>query len=246
MMNHIFIYEDNEVILETYKNIIENYITMHNQFKLGIVSTEIKNIENDIKNIKVKDQNFNGIYFLDIHFPCDSHSGIYYAKQIRSMDPSSKIIFISSHMELTYVTLEQHIEPFDFIIKDHGIEYIRDKIFNNLDSISLLLDKNTTNEDKLIIKDEGMRYIIDISDVLYIETSKLHPHKLIIHLLDHSEFEFYGKLNNVVLENEKLVRIHRSICINIQYMVYYNNNEVTLKNNLNLPIGRKYKLNLEI
>lgn len=247
-MNYIFIYDDNKIILETYKNIINNYITMHNQFKLGCVSSNINNVISDIEKIKLTDPNFNGIYFLDIHFPNSNHSGIYYAKKIRSINPTSKIIFISSHMELTYITLEQHIEPFDFIIKDHGIEHIRDRIFHNLDNITLSLDKITNDNNKLIIKDEGMRYIINLSDVLYIETSKLHPHKLIIHLIDKSEFEFYGKLNNIVLENENLIRIHRSFCVNVKYVTTcdYPNKEITLNSELKLPIGRKYKINLNI
>lgn len=244
-MNYIFVYEDNKALLDTYKNIMDNYILMHEQFKLYKVSMTPQDIENDIKKLNDMDLNFNGIYFLDIHFPNDEHSGIYYAGKIRLLNPSAKIIFISSHVELTYATIEQHIEPFDFIMKDYGIEYIRNQIFNNLDQISSQIKDSSAQ--KIIIHDEGIKYILPISDVLYIETSKIHPHKLVVHLIDNSNIEFYGKLANVVLENDALIRIHKSFCVNKNYILEFNsiNNSLLLKNKTTIPVGKKYKKELE-
>lgn len=238
-MLNIFLCENNPVLLNKYSEIINNYCLMHDSIKLLLASTQPNELLNFLK--KNIDSLQKGVYFLDIHFPNAIHDGIYYGLKIKELDSQGKIIFITSHSELSYLALERHVEPFDFIIKDLGVDEIQRKIFKD---ISIIMDDYINNNKN----DHFIRYEIDnyiknvpLSNILYIETSS-QPHKLIIHTEDYSE-EFYGRLASFVDEKVGLIKVHRSYVINIHKLVSLDtgHKEVLLENNERIPLSYKYK-----
>ncbi|WP_170314986.1 LytTR family DNA-binding domain-containing protein [Saccharibacillus brassicae] len=58
----------------------------------------------------------------------------------------------------------------------------------------------------------GSRRIhLALSDLYFIET--LPPHKLIVHTAD-SQYQFYGKLNQLEKEYPQMMRVHKAFLIN--------------------------------
>lgn len=236
-MTNVFICDDNPDLLNEYIKIVKNYSLMHDNVKLAFSSTDPNCLLDYLKQNEI----INGIYFLDIHFPNTKHDGIYYGLKIKEFDSQGKIIFITSHSELSYLALERHSEPFDFIIKDLGIEEIQKKIFED---ISIIIDTciyNSKNNEFISYEVDNHLKKVLLLDLLYIETSP-QPHKLIIHTKEYSE-EFYGKLatfNNLELG---LVRVHRSYVINIHKIVSVDTTykNIVLENNEVIPLSYKYK-----
>lgn len=242
-MLNIFLCEDNPVLLKKYSKIVNNYCLMHDSIKLLLASTQPDELLSFLK----KDTNViqRSVYFLDIHFPNITHDGIYYGLKIKELDRQGKVIFITSHSELSYLALERHVEPFDFIIKDLGIDEIQEKIFKD---ISIIMDDYISdNKSDYFINYEVNNYIkkVPLSDLLYIETSS-QPHKLVIHMEDYSE-EFYGRLAGFVDEKIGLIKVHRSYIINIHKLVSFDtvHREILLENNEKIPLSYKYKKHFE-
>ncbi len=61
------------------------------------------------------------LFFLDLDFGNNEFNGIDLAKQIRSIVPGSKIVFVTNHYELALDVLKSGTEPFGFIEKTTNI-----------------------------------------------------------------------------------------------------------------------------
>ena len=63
-------------------------------------------------------QQQDGLFFLDMEIGEDKQAGLELASRIRATIPLAKIVFITTHDELSFVTLERRIAPLDYILKD--------------------------------------------------------------------------------------------------------------------------------
>lgn len=92
---------------------------------------------------------------------------------------------------------------------------------------------------KLVIKSRPQNLVVDFDEVLYITT--LDKQALIVNLsgeekkLGISLQDLYEKI-----EPMGFIRCHRSFIVNVDYVESFDKLSCTLKNMVNVPLGRKY------
>lgn len=134
--------------------------------------------------------------------------------EIRKYDPNAKIVFITTHAELTYLTFLYKVEAMDYIPKDDRVN-LQQKI---TDCIDVAIDRHThsviPNDDVLVVKSGNTDIKLDISKLQFIESSPI-PHKLIAHL-DNRMVEYYGKIKDLEAISDCLYRCHQSYVVNVK------------------------------
>lgn len=208
----VILCEDNEKILQQIATYIENYAMIEdNSIKIVLKSPDSSEVLSYIQS------NRADCYFLDIDLGTKV-TGIEIAKQIRELDPTASIIFVTTHSEMLRLTFTYRVEAMDFIIKDN----ISDLKHNVLTALKTAYDKYTK-----IGKQETTRYYqikigefvknIDFQKLLYFTVSDV-AHKVILYTTQ-GQFEFYQSLNTIEEMDESFFRIHRSYIINIKNIV---------------------------
>lgn len=205
----IFICEDNTIHRRTIEGYIQNYLLIEELDMTIEVSTDDPY---EIISYLEKNSVHNGIYFLDIDLQCEL-DGIKLGAKIRNMDISGKIVFITTHSEMMYFTFKYKVEAMDYIIKDN-INDLQKRIIAALEQAKKHYqeDKNDQKERIKIIINKQIR-VFPLKEVMFIETSQV-PHKLILHLSQNT-IEFYGKIHEIESLASSLIRIHKSVVVNI-------------------------------
>jgi two-component system response regulator AgrA len=220
-MLEILICEDDDKQREDIEKIIKGCILINDyDISFGVAVDNPKEL---IDYISEK-QNFTGLYFLDIELD-SSINGIILASQIRKIDPSAKIVFITSHIELMALTFDYNVEAMGFITK--GNKKMREQIS---DCISVAVErylnvKKDTNE-HIVIKVGSSEVKLNVSDIQFIETSEL-SHQLRINMKNR-QVNFYGKISEIEKLNSNFYRCHQSYVVNIKNIdrIEKNNREI--------------------
>ena len=201
----IYICEDDTKQLEVISAVIKNRIMIENLDSYVHIATSDP-IEL-LQAARVRTSSF-GIYFLDIELKDSDLDGIMIGKRVRDLDPLGKIIYVTSHTDLSMSILKSNIEPTDYIIKED--------IF------------------KIEFNDEIK--FLPIKDIQYFSTSPGTPHKLEVHLT-HAQMQFYDKIKEIEKMNRHFIRCHKSYVINTQNVRTINKKtrEITLANGEVIP-----------
>jgi len=180
--------------------------------------------------IKYRSDNNPMFYLLDIEFADSETKGIDIAAEIRKNDATAKIVFVTTHEELAYLTFKRKIEPLDYIRKEDGIKAMNESLYKDLDVTFERLHELNSQRRRMFHYSLGSRdYTVDISTINYLETSS-SSHKIFLHTLTEIT-EFRGNLNSIEEEFSNLYRAHKSILVNINNirsvdsmnkMIYFN------------------------
>jgi two-component system response regulator AgrA len=228
----IYICEDDIKQLEVIAAVIKNRIMIENLDSYVHVATS-----DPVELLQAASERTSsfGIYFLDIELKDSNLDGIMIGKRVRDLDPLGKIIYVTSHTDLSMSILKNNIEPTDYIIKEdifdlkENVERILSKIFE---------DVQTTPLQKDIFKIEFNDEIkfLPIKDIQYFSTSPGTPHKLEVHLT-HAQMQFYDKIKKIEKMNHHFIRCHKSYVINTQNVQTINKKtrEITLTNGEVIP-----------
>ena len=207
-MLSIIICEDDLAQLQQMEKIIRDYVMIED---LGIEVVLATDNPIDVLDYLEKNPQTTGLYFLDVDLGHEV-TGIGLAAKIREIDDMGKIVFVTTHGELTYLTFMYKVEALDYIIKDNP-EGIRDRVY---DCIKIAHERylNDKNPEKKIykVKIEDRVLAIDQDDIMFIESSDI-PHMLILHL-DNSQIEYYGSLKDIEVALPNFYRCHKSYIIN--------------------------------
>lgn len=167
--------------------------------------------------------------FLDIEL--GDISGIEIATQIRKVNESVIIFFITNHSR--YISEALKSMPFQYILKpiSEKKELFFEEFYRGIDKLKKI--KQTIIIDTLYGEE-----IVRVDSIRYIEYLN---RKIIIHT-DKKEICFIGKLSEW---NEKLlpynfVQCHKSFLVNLNHIDKIRFAEIIMDNNMNVPIGRKY------
>ncbi|BBO00031.1 LytR/AlgR family response regulator transcription factor [Sporolactobacillus terrae] len=224
-MFHIYLCEDNLQQLNTYKQIVNNQILIF-EYEAQIVQATDNPL--DIITATRMNNERGGLYLIDIELNGQKERGLNLAAGIRSLDVLAKIIFITTHSEMSFLTFERKVEPFDYILKDRGIESVKKQLEEDL---RLVWKRRNTIGEKmktLFTYQIGNRIRrIPMNDLLFIETSSV-PHRLILHAL-HRVIEFNGNLTEIGKNYPKLFRCHKCFLINPENIVSLNTKERTVE-----------------
>lgn len=179
------------------------------------------------------------VLFLDIDLP--GMNGIEFRKKNVNIPAC---IFISSHPEYAIETFE--IDTLDFIskpLKKNRFDYSIHKLidFFSMKEKSEYFDILSGSQ-FLKIKEGHNTIQIKISDIIYLEALKDYT-RLITLQKKHCVLSSIGQ---ILKENHfsNFIRIHKSYAVPKHLITKKNSYEVVINSNINLPIGRAYKENL--
>ena len=122
-MIDVYICGDNEKQRNYLKSQIENFITFE---QLDMQITTVTDKASVILSTAREASNC-GLYFLDIDLNTPETNGFLLAQNIRKVEPRCFIVFVTSHIELSYYTYQYKVEALDFIVKDN-LDTMKNKI----------------------------------------------------------------------------------------------------------------------
>ena len=172
-------------------------------------------------NITVPD-----ILLLDIDMP--ELSGLDIARALSDLTAKPLLIFVTSHDELVYDSLQFH--PFGFVRKSHLTRELPKMLDDAVNEISGK-DKHFcfhSSEGDVKLKLDDIRYFE--SDGNYIK------------LFASEEYRFRDTLSSLenALSGNGFVRIHKGFLVNQAAVKIINSDECVLSDNVRLPVGRSY------
>ena len=160
----------------------------------------------------------------------DGMNGIEAVSKIRKIDKNIPVAFVTSSLDFA---LESYrLSALKYIEKPYKKEDVEEIL-----RLAMLQKQNIPS---LQLQKNGKERKIPFTNILYLEQ---HSHKLIVHLLDGSNEEFYEKLSNILehLSSQSFYNCHKSYAVNLNY-VQNINSEVrcfVMENNDNVPIRRE-------
>lgn len=231
-MLNIAICDDNYNMLVRIQDILKNELEKYNE------KANIKIFTNGEILLKAHETIIFDILFLDIEMP--DISGFEIAKKLRDSFSNSYLIFITTHSELVYSSLD--FQPFNFIRKNDIIP-LEDKICEIL--CKLLF--HTKQNKKVLIEDVeefGSKHSVYVRDILYIESighyCRFYLRNRQVPLKQRCTIQECEKYYSVY----NFIRVHRSYVINLKYLdiLDLNNKKIHLNYcSEYIPLGRKYK-----
>jgi two-component system response regulator AgrA len=207
-MLSIIICEDDWRQRQTIETYVKNYIMMESLDMELVFSTG--NPLEVLEFVKSKPKMI-GLYFFDVDLQHEM-SGLTLAAEIRKYDDLGKIVFVTTHGELSYLTFTYKIEAMDYIIKDNKDDLQR-RICESIQLAHERVTNDRSNQKKLFkLKDGDTIRSIDTADIIFFESSSA-SHKIILHL-ENGEIEFYGALKEIEDQCSSFYRCHKSYLIN--------------------------------
>lgn len=148
------------------------------------------------------------IIFLDISIP--EMDGFEIAKKIREKDHDIIIIFCTSYYTITNASKGFEVEAEDFLAKPMLYKKI-EKILNKAYGKKLI-----NAEEKLILKCQNGIYTLQLSDIIYLETSNK---TVLIHTVK-GDFICYQKIRDLEerLSNKLFYRCHNCYLVNMDFI----------------------------
>ncbi|MGL6108398.1 LytR/AlgR family response regulator transcription factor [Romboutsia sp.] len=206
------IVEDEKLILEDIKNIIENYSK-----KIEVVAT----FNNGVDVLSFLESNDIDVMFVDINIPL--LNGMSLAKVVSKFEKKPYIVFITAHKEYAVEAFEIH--AFDYVLKPYSVDRIRE-IINRIEesentngnrynkgnySQKIASENNPLN--KLKVKDKNSINLLELEDVYYLKSQEKIT---VLHTKDR-EYEINSCIADVEAEiySDKFFRCHRSYIVNI-------------------------------
>jgi len=185
------------------------------------------------------EKNTVDVVFLDIDMP--KTTGIDFRKKFMEIPAC---IFITSHPEFAVESFE--LETLDFIVKPLRPErfaqtVLRIEEFMNIKRKAQLFE-TSFGDDTIYIKEGYEQTRLRLHDILYLEALKDYT-LLVTSTKRHCVFSGIG---NLLKENhfKSFVRVHRSFAVQKQFVHKIGAQQLTLNNNIHIPIGNSYKDNL--
>lgn len=178
---------------------------------------------NDLLNCKIS---FD-LILLDIEM--ENKSGIEVAREIRTFDQDTKIVFITNSED--YLRVGYTVSANRYFIKP-----IDEKEFNF--EITCLL-KQSLLDNKFIMDHRISPYKLYFKDIVYIE---FYNRKTLVHTKkDSLSTVLTLKEWMELLENMNFSRVHKAYIVNLNYVNGFKGDFVGLSNAIELPLGRKFK-----
>lgn len=180
------------------------------------------------------------ILFLDIDMP--ELTGFDIAKILRDDFSNCFIIFVSSHSELIYESMD--FQPFHFIKKDC------DEPLNiSVNRIVKKLMKHMKQNEKVILEGEQSdRLAVYIHNIIYLESDRHYVKYYIKDLPQPVKVRESISECEEKYTNYDFVKIHKRYIINLRYLSHFDNmnNEVTLSFiNRRLAMSKNYKKDVD-
>lgn len=211
----VFICEDNPVLLQQYRQTIENLILIE-EYDIELLTAVTTPEELLQAASRHYSQNAHaGFYLLDIDLQA-SMDGFELAQQIRAFDSRGFIVFITTHSEMAMLTFKYKVEAMDFILKDEGWD-ITSRIHDCLNQAVTRYLTPGKSEETITFKIGQQTVRFRSNDILYITVSPV-PHKILV-VMEHRTAEFYGTLSKLSHELPSyFIRSHKGCLVNLNHV----------------------------
>ena len=176
-----------------------------------------------VKAMSTQADNYQ-LIFLDIEM--EDINGIETAKLLRNLDKSFVLIYVTSYEQYALESFE--VSPFRYLIKPLSTEKLRDVLSDVLVEL--------TAKQKFLFYQVGMEHF---QVILYSEFGR----KIHLELVNDNSVLFYGKISTLEeeLPQTHFIRVNSGAIINLDYVVSFNRNEVTMINGDCITISRSRK-----
>ena len=213
---HIAVCDDEELFRIEFKTILDK-VLVNSEYDIDTFSGGSSLYEAFLKNP------FD-LVFLDIEMP--GIDGITLAKRLRAVSENVQIVFLTSHIE--YALEGYEVNALRYLVKPVDI--------NKLGEVLKYIQDKKNNSRQIMIKQEGEDIVIDISDVIYIES--LDKNVRIVT----SKSEYITRYNisdyEEELKNSGFFRSHRSYLISLSKVKKIVKNDVVMDGDISLPVSR--------
>ena len=164
------------------------------------------------------------LVFLDIEMP--GIDGITLAKRLRAVSENVQIVFLTSHIE--YALEGYEVNALRYLVKPVDM--------NKLSEVLKFIQDKKNNSRQIMIKQEGEDIVIDISDVIYIESLD----KNVRIVTSKSEYIIRYNISDYEeeLKNSGFFRSHRSYLISLSKVKKIVKNDVVMDGDISLPVSR--------
>lgn len=175
-----------------------------------------------------KEESSFQIYLLDVEMK--SLDGFEVARFIREKDQQAIIIFITSHVEWMPEAFE--VNAFHYLIKPIDELKVKQVLTKAMEQLSLR---------KMILQFTIQKkvYTVYLGEVEYFESMK---RKMIIHLKNGEEYEYYGTMKEVIdkVSTQLFTQIHHSFVINMDYVQMKSGETIVLQSGREIAITKKF------
>lgn len=171
------------------------------------------------------------LIFLDILMGADN--GIDFARQLRSVNKNTNIIFVTSSPEFALDGYD--VAPLHYLVKPVNYEKLE---------VALNRFFEKYNPSKLLFKLPGSAVSMAVSDILYFE---IFSHQIVITKINGENVTLNGSLKDVeqMLPCMTFMRPHKSYLVNMQYIAKIARYQITLGNGKILPIAKGRYLEMQ-
>ncbi|MCH7412116.1 response regulator [Belliella sp. R4-6] len=231
-MNRILLIEDDMVLTETIRELLEIN---------GFDNIKSTNSDIEVENILTS---FNpDLILMEIEFRYQN-DGILIAEKIRQAS-SIPIIIISSLNDSNTIERVKKIKPEAYILKPFCKETLIitiELVLNNVNSKNRSTYQLQENHTYLYIKDKGWLRKVNVYEIDYIETAENHLRII----SSNTEFILRCAIKELLfnLPNGIFVRVHKSFVVNIRNIDAINGKELKIGDHF-IPIGKNHYSGLQ-
>lgn len=164
------------------------------------------------------------LVFLDIEMP--AVDGITLAKKIRAVSEKVFIVFLTSHVE--YAIEGYEVNALRYLTKPVDLEKLKEVI--------RYVQEKQGNSRHLIIKEEGEELLIELNDIIYMESMNQNVRIATSkgeHVIRYNIGDFEDQL-----KNDGFFRIHRGYLISLAKVKKLSKNDVIMEGDVILPVSR--------
>ncbi|MCZ8197805.1 MAG: LytTR family DNA-binding domain-containing protein [Flavobacterium sp.] len=185
------------------------------------------------------EKNIIEVAFLDIELK--GASGIELRKKALEIPVC---VFISSHSESAAETFE--LQTLDFIVKPFKFPRFEQTVKRIEEFMEVRLKANlfesSIGGDAVYVKTGHDQIKVKLHEILYLEALKNYT----ILVTEGKRHCVLSNLGEILLEEkfQSFIRIHRSFAVQKQFIQKIGSQEIELKNNVSIPVGRSFKDNL--
>lgn len=222
---NIAIVDDEQNIIDSLKDMIEEYAKSHN------IELSVESFLSG-ENFLTQDHISFSVIFLDIDMPVIN--GLNVAKKIRETNSSSIIIFCTNFEQ--YAINGYEVDAFGFLVKPVN-EFAITKLLNRT-----FAKLGTCCTKKITVKTITGNEVFDISKIVFVEVQK---HILYYYVYRNGKMDAIrsrGSMHEVVksINSEQFVRCSVCYLVNLQFVLSIKNNFVNVPEH-SLAISRNYK-----
>jgi len=223
-MLSIFICEDNVKQRENLEETIKKYNFIEDlEMELVLSTGDPQAI---LTHLKIN-PHIIGLYFIDVNLE-NEMNGMTLATEIRKLDRTGKIVFVTTHSELVYLTFTYKIEALDYIIKTPEFEEVEEKVRQCLKvAHERYIGNASVGTKQYKVKINGKTHIIPFHEVMFFETTETR-HITTLNL-ENSKLRYRSTLKEIADYSFDFLRIHNSVVVNVKNISSIDRKEMMLE-----------------